>query len=251
MPQSLRLDQRAPSATAYRINPELDRAALRRAYLEDGRVRVHGLLEDGAVALYDHLLARTDWIHLISVEGDVLELDPAAKAALAPEAWAAIEAAAQERVRTDFQYRYQALRVPEDDEFALLDDPLADFARLMQSAPMLDFLREVTGHDALAFTDGQATAYGPGDFLTGHDDDVDGKDRLAAYVYGLTPHWRIEYGGLLLFHGPRERTVAGHTPRFDTLDLFRVPQQHSVSLVAPAAPHRRFAVTGWLRTGAG
>lgn len=246
MPQALRLDQ---SVTPYRINPELDRAALRRAYLSDGRVRVHGLLEEGAVTLYDHLFARTDWIHLISVEGgEVLELDPATKAALAPEAWAAIEAAAQERVRTDFQYRYEALRVPDDDEFTLLDDPLADFARLMQSPPMLDFLREVTGHDALAFTDGQATAYGPGDFLTGHDDDVEGKDRLAAYVYGLTPRWRIEYGGLLLFHGPRERTVAGLTPRFDTLDLFRVPQTHSVSLVTPAAPHRRFAVTGWLRS---
>jgi len=250
MQQSPHRQPPARLPTPYRLDPALDRAALRSAYDQEGRVRVHGLLEEGAVELYEHFLAREDWIHVINLENDVLELDPAAKAALDPAAWAAIEAAAQERVRSGFQYRYEALRVPDDDEFDALEDPLADFARLMQNEAMLDFLRDVTGHDALAFTDGQATAYGVGDFLTGHDDDVEGKDRLAAYVYGLTPHWRVEYGGLLLFHGPHERTVAGNTPRFNTLDLFRVPQQHSVSLVAPAAPHRRFAVTGWLRAGA-
>jgi SM-20-related protein len=243
----LQAKQALPCAPLYRLNPEIDRAALRSEYEAEGRVRVYGLLADGAMALYEHFLERQDWIHLVNVEGGVLELDPAARAALGAGAWAKIEQAAHERVRTGFQYCYQALRVPDDDEFASLDDPLTDFARLMQSAPMLDFLRDVTGHDSLAFTDGQATAYGPGDFLTGHDDDVAGKDRLAAYVFGLTPHWRVEYGGLLLFHGPNERIVSGNAPRFNSLDLFRVPRQHSVSLVTPAAPHRRFAVTGWLR----
>jgi SM-20-related protein len=247
----LQTAQQLPARTPYRLNPDLDRAALRDAYEEDGRVRVYGLLEDGAMQLYEHFLARQDWIHLINVDGGVLELDPAAKAALSPEESAAIDKAAHERVRTGFQYRYHALRVPSEEAFAHLHDPLADFARLMQSDEMLDFLRAVTGHDQMAFTDGQATAYGCGDFLTGHDDDVAGKDRLAAYVYGLTPYWRVEYGGLLLFHGPNDRTVAGNVPRFNVLDLFRVPRQHSVSCVTPAAPHRRLAVTGWLRRGAG
>ena len=235
---------------SYRINPELDRRELRSEYEATGRVRVAGLLADGAVALHDHLLARPDWIHLINSDEGVIELEPEAKKALGSEGWAGLMAAASDRVRTNFQYCYQAVRVPDEDMFASLTDPLADFARLMQSEPMLDFLRDVTGHHALSFTDGQATAYGPGDFLTGHDDDVAGKGRLAAYVYGLTPHWRIEYGGLLLFHGPHERTVSGLAPRFNTLDLFRVPQQHSVSAVTSSAPHRRFAVTGWLRSEA-
>ncbi|HYJ30396.1 MAG TPA: 2OG-Fe(II) oxygenase family protein [Allosphingosinicella sp.] len=246
----LKLKNDTVIATPYRINPDLDRPALRRAYEEDGRVRVYGLLEDGAMQLYEHFLARTDWIHLINVEGGILELDPVAKAALSAEEWAAIEAAAHARVKDHFQYRYEAVRVNAAEQ-EKIEDPLADFARFMQSADLLEFLRDVTGHDELAFTDGQATAYGTGDFLTGHDDDVAGKGRLAAYVYGLTPYWRLEYGGLLLFHGPHDRTVAGNVPRFNTLDLFRVPQQHSVSIVTPAAPHRRFAVTGWLRSAAG
>ena len=128
-------------------------------------------------------------------------------------------------------------------------DALADFAELMSSEPMLDVLRAITGCADMTFTDGHATAYGPGDFLTCHDDDVAGKKRRAAYVFGLTRNWRPEWGGLLLFHDDQDRTVAGQVPGFNTLDLFAVPRRHSVSIVTPAAPARRYAVTGWLRAG--
>jgi Rps23 Pro-64 3,4-dihydroxylase Tpa1-like proline 4-hydroxylase len=180
----------------------------------------------------------------------VIELDPSEKARLGAERWKEIEAGAHERARTGFQYRYQALRVPDDDELEGCDDPLTEFARLMQSDAMLDLLKAITGHVGVAFTDGQATAYGHGDFLTCHDDDVPGKNRIAAYVYGLTPGWRLEWGGLLLFHGEADRTAEALVPRFNTLDLFSVPRRHSVSVVTPSAAHRRFAVTGWLRGGA-
>ena len=96
-------------------------------------------------------------------------------------------------------------------------------------------LRAITGVAAPVFSDGHATAYGPGDFLTVHDDDVPGKNRVAAYVYGLTPLWRPEWGGILFFHGDDDASVSGLVPRFNTLDLFAVPQRHSVSLVTPSA----------------
>ena len=108
-------------------------------------------------------------------------------------------------------------------------------------------LRDVTGEDRIAFADAQATAYAPGDFLTGHDDAVGGKKRLAAYVFGLTPVWRVEWGGLLLFHGSDGDVDAGLAPRFNTLNVFAVPQTHSVSMVTREAPSRRYSITGWLR----
>jgi len=234
----------------FRINPDLDVDDLARTYAADGRVRIYGLLAEGAVELHDHLAARDDWIHLISTGESVIELDPVARARLSTAEWEAIERGAHDRARTGFQYRYQALRIPDEEEIAGGDDLVCAFARLMQSAPMLDLLRAVTGAGGLTFTDGQATAYGSGDFLTGHDDDVAGKGRLAAYVFGLTQNWRLEWGGLLLFHGPHDRTATALAPRFNSLDLFRVPQQHSVSEVTLAAPHRRFSVTGWLRSRA-
>ena len=240
-----------PAALPFRINPELDLDAIARAYAADGRVRIYSLLTEGAVELYEYFESRDDWIHVINTEDGVLELDRAARAKLGARRWAAIEAEALARARTGFQYRYEALRVPDDDEVEDENDLLAAFARLMQSDEMLGLLAAVTGDRQPAFTDGQATAYGPGDFLTGHDDDVAGKNRLTAYVYGLTPRWRLEWGGLLLFHGPHDRTVSGLVPRFNTLDLFAVPQQHSVSEVTAAATHRRYAVTGWLRAERG
>ena len=231
----------------FRINRALDVAALARTYRDEGRVRVENLLEEGPLELLDYFQNSRDWIHVINTEKGVLELDGDDKAAMTSEEWNAIEAQAHERARHGFQYRYEALRVPEQHELGEQRDLVAEFARLMGSTAMVDLLRAITGTSGLAFTDGQATAYGHGDFLTGHDDDVAGKGRIAAYVYGLTPGWRIEWGGLLLFHSDRERRATALAPRFNTLDLFSVPQQHSVSLVTPAAAHRRFAVTGWLR----
>jgi Rps23 Pro-64 3,4-dihydroxylase Tpa1-like proline 4-hydroxylase len=235
-----------------RLNPELDIAGLAEEYATKGRVRVHRLLEyDGAAAFYHHLNEREDWWHLIHTPNGVIEMDRETRAAMSAERAAEIDALVQAGARTGFQYCYEGLRVPNDDAelAAAAEDPLGEFARLMSSEPMLEMLRAVTGCHELAFTDGHATAYGPGDFLTGHDDNVVGKNRLAAYVFGLTPKWRPEYGGLLLFHSADEGSVEGEVPRFNTLDLFKVPQRHSVSMVTPAAPHRRFAVTGWLRSG--
>jgi SM-20-related protein len=233
----------------FRINPNLDLESLARTYAREGRVRVYSLLANDDVAeLLADLQARDDWWQLINTEDDVIELDRAARARMSAKRRARLEAEMHERARTGFQYCYEALRVPEDeDEKSEREDALTDFATLMSSDPMLAVLRTITGCDDISFTDGHATAYGPGDFLTCHDDDVEGAQRRAAYVFGLTRNWRPEWGGLLLFHDDEDRTVAGHVPRFNTLDLFSVPRRHSVSLVTPAAPVRRYAVTGWLR----
>jgi Rps23 Pro-64 3,4-dihydroxylase Tpa1-like proline 4-hydroxylase len=236
--------------TNYKLNPDLDVASLAREFAAIGRVRVNNLLEqDAVIELYDYLDQNEGWWQLINMPDGIIELDRAKRAAMSAEEHARLEADVHDQARFGFQYRYEGLRVPAQGEEGFSeDDPLTAFGHLMCSEKMLEFLRAVTGSSEVAFTDGQATAYGPGDFLTGHDDDVPGKDRIAAYVFGLTPRWRPEWGGLLLFHGPKDATVAGNVPRFNVLDLFAVPQRHSVSIVTPAAPMRRYAVTGWLRS---
>jgi SM-20-related protein len=64
---------------------------------------------------------------------------------------------------------------------------------------------------------------------------------------GLTPNWRVEWGGLLLFHG-KEGQLSGLSPRFNCLNMFALPSMHSVSQVTPFAGGVRYSVTGWLRT---
>jgi Rps23 Pro-64 3,4-dihydroxylase Tpa1-like proline 4-hydroxylase len=235
----------------FRINPNLDVESLARTYAAERRVRIYRLLEaPGVAALHDHLNARTDWWHLINSPSGILELSRGARSRMSGRRRAALDREIHERARSGFQYRYEALRVPDNDDELERDDPLSDFARLMSSEPMLAMLRTVTGDTDLSFSDGQATAYGPGDFLTCHDDDVPGKNRRAAYVFGMTPGWKPEWGGLLMFHDDRDLTVMGQVPGFNTLDLFAVPRRHSVSIVTPAAATRRFAITGWLRATA-
>jgi Rps23 Pro-64 3,4-dihydroxylase Tpa1-like proline 4-hydroxylase len=162
----------------------------------------------------------------------------------------ALDEAVYAQARSGFQYRFETLRVPDSrSDREASDDALFAFAAWLSGGEARDFLRAVTGHPELGFADAQGTAYAPGDFLTGHDDAIEGKDRRAAYVFGLTPVWRIEWGGLLLFHGADGHVTRGLAPAFNSLNLFTVPTMHSVSEVTRAAPYRRYSITGWLRAG--
>ena len=235
--------------TGLRLNTGLDVDRLTHSFQEHRRVRIYDLLErEDAEALHAHLEDQNDWWRLINVPDGIMEYDRRAWERLGVRRRRALDEQVFAQARDGFQYRYEGLRVPDEpDRLEEDDDPLTAFARLMDSDDMLDMLRQITGQRDISFSDGHATAYSPGDFLTEHDDDVPGKGRLAAYVYGLTRAWRPEWGGILMFHKDDGATIDGHVPRFNTLDLFAVPQQHSVSMVTPSAPVRRYAVTGWLR----
>jgi Rps23 Pro-64 3,4-dihydroxylase Tpa1-like proline 4-hydroxylase len=63
--------------------------------------------------------------------------------------------------------------------------------------------------------------------------------------------WRPDWGGYLQFLDEDGDIVAGYKPRFNALNLFRVPARHNVSYVPPFAPAGRFAITGWFRADSG
>ncbi len=238
----------AAMSVTFTLNPAIDATALARTYREQGRVRIGNFLAgDGAQQLRDALAARQDWKQVMNSGERVVELDRPTRAQLTPEQLSQLDDAVHAGARSGFQYRYEAVRVPDDDaQRAASDDIVAAFARFLSAGPARELLRSIVGEEAIAFADAQATAYAPGDFLTGHDDKVAGKKRFAAYVLGLNPVWRIEWGGLLLMH-KNDHDVAGVSPGFNTLDLFGIGQMHSVSQVTRAAAWRRYAITGWLR----
>jgi SM-20-related protein len=234
----------------FRLNPALDPEALAAAFAAERRLQIRDFLHpDDAAAIYAECRSREDWRQIVNSCDQVYDLDRPTRAAMSAEQKEALDQAVYAGAREGFQHRYEAIRVPDAEvEREASDDPFAKFALWLSGGEARDFLRGVIGRSELEFADAQATAYGPGDFLTGHDDAVEGKDRLAAYVFGLTRQWRAEWGGLLLFHDTEGDVERGLTPRFNTLNLFAVPQLHSVSMVTRAAPYRRYAVTGWLRS---
>ncbi|QZH76085.1 MAG: 2OG-Fe(II) oxygenase [Erythrobacter sp.] len=234
----------------FSLHESLDAGALAAEYAASGRVTLAPFVKhEQAEALYRLLRERSDWRQVINSGHDkVFEFDRAGQAALTRDQKEALDKAVYAGARQDFQFRYETVRVPDDDsERAASDDLLFAFARFLSHGPARDLLRQVTGDARIEFADAQATAYSPGDFLTRHDDDVAGKNRSAAYVMSLNPQWRIEWGGLFLMHHPDGHAAEALVPGFNRLNLFAVPQMHSVSEVTRASPFRRYSVTGWLR----
>jgi SM-20-related protein len=236
-------------AAMMRMNPTLDVSALAKSFNENGRVHIPEFLHaEDAKALYERLRYRTDWVQVLATTSGAVELDRPTRAQLDDEQVKALNNAVYAQARSGFQYRFETVRVPDSaSERAAGTDIIFSFANFMSTDSVRDFLRTITGSAEIEYADAQATAYAPGDFLTGHDDAVEGKFRRAAYVFGLTPVWRLEWGGLLLFHGSNGHVDCGWVPTFNTLNLFKVPQLHSVSEVTQAAAYRRYAITGWLR----
>lgn len=236
---------------AFALNPRNDIAALKAEFARFGVLSIPDILSvETAEWLYAILRSREDWKQSIASGNSLVELDRPTRAAMSAQQKADLDNAVYGSARQQFQFRYETLRVPDDDAGrAASSDPLAAFARWWSHGEPRDFLREVMSLPEIDFADLQATAYSPGDFLTGHTDDVDGKGRLAAYVLNLTPKWAVEWGGMLAFHDEAANRVLALPPAFNRLNLFKVPRLHSVTEVTRIAPFRRYALTGWLRQG--
>lgn len=236
---------------AIQLNPKLRPAAIREVFARSGRVHIPDLLQaESAQAIHRALSAAKDWqLSLNSGERHLdlseeqLQLLPTAQQVLLVER-------VHQNARSAFQYVFN--NIPMHDlhaRAALHEQTLVQTCDLLNSAEFLALMREITGMPAIAFADSQATWYRPGHFLTTHDDAVDGKNRLVAYVLSLTQHWQADWGGILQFIDEDGHVAEGYTPRFNALNLFRVPQRHCVSYVTPAAGAARYSITGWLRSG--
>ena len=119
----------------------------------------------------------------------------------------------------------------------------------LNSPEFLGLMRDVTGEESITFADAQATRFDAGHFLTCHNDEVEGKCRRVAYVLSLSPVWNSDWGGALQFFGKNGNVEEAYMPNYNSLNVFRVPTDHSVAVVAPFAGASRFSITGWLRSG--
>ncbi len=93
----------------------------------------------------------------------------------------------------------------------------------------------------------QATRYRAGSFLRRHVDQPETQsDRRYACVLSLSKDWQSDWGGVLQFV-EGDQVVQSINPHFNMLALFKVPQGHQVSYVAPYAVGARYSLTGWMR----
>ena len=236
----------------FELNPAVDRAGAARQFDSDGRVQIRDFLSDRAARTIHRILsAETPWgLGWRAGDDGPHGLRRQELAALAPDQRNALMTKVGAAMRAgDYAFAYGQYRMLDAylekwGEHEALDILLEH----INSEPLLDLVRAVTAIPQLRKADAQATLYAPGHFLSLHDDSHVEEGWQVAYVMSFcADDWRPDFGGYLLFYDEEGDVVAGYRPRFNALNMFRVPQRHSVSYVPPFAPYGRFSITGWFR----
>lgn len=237
--------------TALTIRASLDLEPLNAVFRTTGQVHVADFLETGAARrLLQALTGEVPWQLAFNDGAATYDLHKAHLEALEDMRKRLLSDHIMTRAQYDFQYLYNNYPITDYCQKGLAPHLYINRVQAFVNSPeFLDTVRKITGFDDIAFADAQATLYRRGHFLTRHDDDVKGKNRRAAYVISMTPKWRVEWGGILQFVGDDGHVSGGVVPRFNALNIFRVPQHHLVSVVSPFADGGRYSITGWLRTG--
>ena len=236
----------------FSLNDALDTSALSEQFRAEGYVSIPGVLATGSAERVARALQEwSAWNVVFSDRGRHIDIDEARFRAMPADTARQLQAAIYAQAAGDFQYYYQNYPIYDAHrEGHNREHVLHAFYEWLDGDAFLHFARRVTGHGDIAFVDAQATRYGPGHFLTVHDDSHEDKHRRAAYVFNFTERWSPDWGGYLQLLDDDGHVRRGLQPGYNTLNLLAVPQPHNVGFVAPFASAPRLSITGWLRYGA-
>lgn len=227
----------------------LDLSDLVDSYKQFGRIQITDFLDiRSANKISQTLIDQPEWNLAWNDQGKHTDLSYTGVMGWTSEQRDILSEKIHTQAENEFQYCYSAIPIFDIYQNKLMPGHFFnDIYEFFNSAKLIAFIREITGHESIAFADMQATRFSKGHFLTEHDDDVGGKNRLAAYVLNLTPEWRNDWGGALVF--PKDKALDHDIffPKFNALNIFSVPQKHFVSFVTPFAGANRYSITGWFR----
>jgi len=237
-------------STMPRLNPDLDPHAIASAFAIRGRTHIPAILTpESATRVQQCLNKETEYNVTINTPARIHDMAPSQIASLDSSQRYRMLDSVYKTAGSSFQMYYGTHRLSNGGEpYPDPDHFLASVVSFFNSEPFLAFARAVTGIPEIQHVDAQATRYAAGNFLTLHNDadDIEGRNRLVAYVLNMTPGWRLDWGGLLLFVDQNSNIEEGYIPAFNALNLFRVPQLHLVSQVTSFAQCPRYSVTGWM-----
>lgn len=235
-------------AITLEINPKHDVASLSKSLQEKGRLQVPDFFtRETAEYLHKLLVENKHWYMAYNDGNNFYESSMEQLRALSPANQQKFMNGIYHRARTQFQYVFyqyyitQAIELNEQP-----GDPMHQMHEFMNSGEVLDFMRKLTGETAIRKADSYASMYLPGHFLTSHDDRHDKHDRVAAYVFSMNKVWEKDWGGHLAFFDDNGNINDAFIPSFNTLNMFLIPQWHSVQLVTPFAAANRTSYLGWL-----
>lgn len=238
----------------FEINPALDRDALAQRFAETGRVQVRDVLTPETAREVLTVLGKgTPW-GMATGAGDENRQSFRMEEARTAEGAQRVNQAAMEAQQNSAkgEYGFRFAHYPILTAIQEGWDPGSPHELLLEhinAGPFITLARDITGIANLIKADGQATLFAPNHYLGRHIDSHVAEGWEVAYVMSFAPpNWHPDWGGYLLFLDEDGDVIEGFRPRFNALNLFKVPQAHMVSYVPPFAPVGRMAITGWLRT---
>lgn len=232
------------------LNEDLDLEALALAFSERGVMQIDQALRPKIADLLHYCLDQeVPWALAFRDKSGARKLWADELEAMSPEERRALDEEIEEIARRDFQFRYDNfMMVAAYKEKRYFDLVLHRVIEQINKPAWLEAMRTITGCQEIRRTDAQATRYIAGHYLRQHNDQNEKEGRLCAYVINLTRNWHADWGGLLQFLNEDGEVTETLMPRYNTINLFRVPAHHCVSPVASFAQGARYAITGWLRT---
>ncbi|MXP13418.1 hypothetical protein GRI44_01445 [Altererythrobacter confluentis] len=240
----------------FEINPDLDRRGLAAEFAAHSRVQIRDVLTlETASEVRDVLACATPWG--IAAQAGAAD-SPGPQALRADEvATATGKNKIQELAAGSFQAAGAGDYAFLYGRYSLVENYLGKWNEGGPHDLLLEYLNtpefialvaDVTGQTGLVKADGNATLFGPQHFLAHHIDSHVAEGWRVAYVLNMTiDEWKPDWGGYLNFFDEEGDVVQGFRPRFNSLNLFTVPQAHGVSFVPPFAPIGRYAISGWFR----
>jgi len=204
--QGLVMDRKySSSGSEIKLNPSLDLRALKKQFASERRLHIPKILTEASAERVARCLTNdVDW-HLIFNEGEKTHtLYPEQVRAMTEEHKQKVRQIVLSQAQNGFQFLYRNYNIY---DYYLngknTDHFLHQFHEFINSKTFLSFVHDLSGFETITFADSQATAFGPGHFLTMHCDKNTGKQRKLAYVFNFTRKWNLDWGGYFAISRPR------------------------------------------------
>ena len=213
--------------------------------LHNGYLRIDNFLEKGfANQIFKCLSHEVDWGVACHLNGQSKTF---LKCADVPNLSLEDQKTLESQLNLPFQFIYNTYIIV--TSYLEQRDPghfLYTILEWLNSAETIQYFRSLIKDDRVIKINAQATRYLPGHFLKQHSDENIEEGRLYAYVMGFSKDWNPDWGGLLHILDDKGQIIKTLIPKYNTLSIFKVPQNHFVSYVTPYAESERLAITGWL-----
>lgn len=227
------------------ISNEIDIEHWRHALAQRSRIQIPGFLQPAAAdALARELAEAVPWQMAERSEGE--SRTPPRGACPDDAEFARLLQRGYARAADSYQFAYDSYMLVKAAMEGWDPDLLVHgVLRFFNTPQFIEFARHLADDPAITHATAQCTRYRPGHYLLPHEDLDVSEGRRYAFVVNLGRDWRPDWGGQLQFLDAGDAVVDTFLPRWNSLSLFRVPQRHQVTLVAPWAARPRHAITGW------